>query len=171
LIIDKNSEYVRHSLLWGLGLAIFIVSMIMVVLFRDIKMLIIAMVPNLVPLLMAGGMLGFGGVDLEAGISIVFAVIFGIAVDDTIHFLSKFKLARDAGMTIDEAIHKTFIETGKAIALTTIILFFGFLVMLFSVSPPSVIIGSLISLTLFSALFGDLFIIPVLIRWLMKDDK
>jgi len=74
-------------------------------------------------------------------------------------------------MTIDEAIHKTFIETGKAIALTTIILFFGFLVMLFSVSPPSVIIGSLISLTLFSALFGDLFIIPVLIRWLMKDDK
>ena len=106
---------------------------------------------------------------MEAGISIVFAIIFGIAVDDTIHFLSKFKLARNKGMNIDDAIEITFLETGKAICLTTVILFFGFMILLFSVHPPSIIVGTLISVTLFSALFGDLLFIPVLIRMFMKD--
>ncbi len=171
LILDKNSEYVRDSLLKGLGLAVLIVSLLMALLFKNLKMVIISLVPNMFPLLMAGAMLGFAGVELEAGISIVFAVVFGIAVDDTIHFLSKFKLSRDKGLSVDESLRITFMETGKAICLTTIILFFGFLVMLFSIHPPSVTIGALISLTLFSALLSDLFLIPVLIRWMIKDEK
>ena len=166
LIVDKNAEYVRRSLLLGLGGAIIIVSLLMSLLFKNIKMVIVSLIPNLLPLLMAGALLGFLGIDLEAGIAIVFAVIFGIAVDDTIHFLSKYKLARNDGKDMDEAIEITFLETGKAICITSIILFFGFLVMLFSIHPPSVTIGLLISLTLFSALFGDLFLIPVLIRWM-----
>ena len=169
LIIDKNAHYVRLNLLQGLGMAIFIVSFLMALLFRDIKMLFIALVPNVFPLLLAGALLGFIGIELEAGVSIVFAVIFGIAVDDTIHFLSKFKLARNKGHNIEDALRITFLETGKAICLTTLILFFGFLVMLFSIHPPSVTIGLLISLTLFSALISDLLLIPVLIRRFMKD--
>ena len=127
------------------------------------------MVPNLIPLLLAGALLGYLGIDLEAGVSSVFAVIFGIAVDDSIHFLSKFKLARMKGLGVEESIHLTFRETGKAIILTSIILFFGFLVMLFSVHPPSVTIGLLISLTLLSAVAADLLLLPLLIRWLIKD--
>ncbi len=171
LIIDKNSEYVRRSLLLGLGMAILIVSILMALLFRNWRMLLISLVPNVFPLLLAGALLGFLGIELEAGISIVFAVIFGIAVDDTIHFLSKFKLARQKGLNIEEALHITFTETGKAITLTTIILFFGFLVMLFSIHPPSVTIGLLISLTLFSALISDLLFIPLLIRRFLPDDS
>jgi predicted RND superfamily exporter protein len=171
LILDKNSEYVRDSLLKGLGLAVLIVSLLMALLFRNIRLVVISLVPNVVPLLLAGAMLGFAGVELEAGISIVFAVVFGIAVDDTIHFLSKFKLSRDKGYSVDKSLHITFLETGKAICLTTVILFFGFLVMLFSIHPPSVIVGALISLTLFSALLGDLFIIPVMIRWLIPEGE
>ncbi|MEM8525446.1 MAG: MMPL family transporter [Bacteroidota bacterium] len=169
LIIDKNAEYVRRSLLLGLGGAMMIVSLLMVLLFRDLKMLVISLLPNLIPLLLAGALLGYLNIELEAGVAIVFAVIFGIAVDDTIHFLSKFKLARNKGKTVEEALLITFTETGKAIALTTIILFFGFLVMLFSIHPPSVVIGMLISVTLFSALFSDLLFIPLLIRWMMRD--
>ncbi|MEM9990339.1 MAG: MMPL family transporter [Bacteroidota bacterium] len=169
LIIDKNAEYVRRSLLLGLGGAMLIVSFLMVLLFRDLKLLLISLVPNMVPLLLAGALLGYLGIELEAGVAIVFAVIFGIAVDDTIHFLSKFKLARDKNKSIEEALHITFLETGKAICLTSVILFFGFLVMLFSIHPPSVTIGLLISLTLVSALFSDLLFIPLLIRWLMRD--
>lgn len=169
MILDKNAQYVRRSLLLGLGMAILIVSILMALLFRDVKMLIISLVPNLFPLLLAGALLGYIGIELEAGISIVFAVIFGIAVDDTIHFLSKFKLTRDKGYSIDESLKITFLETGKAIALTTIILFFGFLVMLFSIHPPSVAVGLLISVTLFSALISDLFTIPLLIKWLIKE--
>jgi hypothetical protein len=164
VIIDKNADYIRRNLLQGLGLAMLIVSVLMALLFRNLKMLLISLVPNLLPLLFAGGLLGFLGIELEAGVSIVFAVIFGIAVDDTIHFLSKFKLARNKGLSIEEALEITFTETGKAIALTSIILFFGFLVMLFSIHPPSVIVGTLISVTLFSALIADLMLIPILIR-------
>lgn len=167
LIIDKNAEYVRRDLLYGLGMAILIVSVLMALLFRNIKMLLISLLPNIFPLLLAGALLGFLGIELEAGVSIVFAVIFGIAVDDTIHFLSKYKLARNKGLALEPAMRITFLETGKAIVLTSIILFFGFLVMLFSIHPPSVTIGLLISLTLLSALISDLLLIPLLIRWMM----
>ena len=171
LIVDKNAEYIRRSLLLGLGMAILIVSFLMVLLFKNSRMLLISLIPNIIPLILAGALLGFIGVELEAGVSIVFAVIFGIAVDDTIHFLSKYKLSRGKGMSVEDALYVTFTETGKAIVLTTIILFFGFLVMLFSIHPPSVTVGLLISLTLFSALFADLLFIPPLIRWLMPDKK
>ncbi len=168
LIIDKNSEYIRRNLLQGLGLAIVIVCVLMALLFRSWRMLFVSLVPNLLPLLIAGAMLGYLGIELEAGVSIVFAIIFGIAVDDTIHFLSKYKLARRRGLDVTAAIHLTFRETGKAIVLTSIVLFFGFLVMLFSISPPSVTIGLLISLTLASALISDLLLIPLLLKWLDK---
>ena len=169
LIIDKNSEYVRRSLILGLGIAIVIVSLLMVLLFQNFWMLIISLLPNFLPLLIAGALLGYIGIELEAGISIVFAVIFGIAVDDTIHFLAKLKLTRRKGHSLEESLKITFLETGKAICLTTIILFFGFLIMLFSIHPPSIIVGMLISVTLFSALFSDLLFIPLLARWLLKE--
>lgn len=170
LIIDKNAEYIRASLLQGLGLAVLIIGVLMALLFRNARMLIIFMIPNLLPLLVAGALLGYLGIELEAGVSIVFAVIFGIAVDDTIHFLSRYKLARAAGAPLEEAIHTTFRETGKAIVLTTVVLFFGFLVMLFSIHPPSVTVGLLISFTLVSALIADLLLLPLLIRWLGRRD-
>jgi predicted RND superfamily exporter protein len=167
LIVDKNSEYVRRSLLSGLGIAILIVSALMALLFRRFRMLLIALVPNVFPLLLAGAILGYLGIELEAGVSIVFAVIFGIAVDDTIHFLSKYKLARDKGLDRERAIELTFRETGKAIILTSVVLFFGFLVMLFSIHPPSVTIGLLISMTLASAVISDLYVIPIMVRKLL----
>ncbi len=165
LLLDKNSEFVKDSLIQGLLIALAIVSLLMGLLFRNWKMLLLALVPNLIPLLFAAALLGFTGVALEAGISIVFAIIFGIAVDDTIHFLSKYKLAKDNhnGDT-EKALEITFQECGKAIIFTSIILFFGFLVLLFSSNQPSVIIGLLISVTLISALVADLTILPVLIR-------
>lgn len=170
LIIDKNAKYVRDSLIKGLGMAVLIISLLMALLFRNMRLVLISLVPNLIPLIFAGALLGFLGIELDAGIAIVFAIIFGIAVDDTIHFLSKFKLSLNKGLSIEESIQITFSETGKAIILTTIILFFGFLVMLFSIHPPSVTIGLLISATLISAVLGDLLIIPILIRWLLKDE-
>ena len=170
VIIDKNAEYIRRNLLQGLGLAIVIVCGLMALLFRSWRMLVVSLVPNILPLLIAGAMLGFLGIELEAGVSIVFAIIFGIAVDDTIHFLAKYRLVRGRGVGVDEAIHVTFREAGKAIVLTSVVLFFGFLVMLFSIHPPSVTIGLLISLTLASAVVSDLLLIPLLLRWLDADE-
>lgn len=168
LIIDKNAIYIRDNLLEGLVLALLIVSILMGILFRDIRMLVIAMVPNIIPLLFAAGLIGWLGIDLEAGISIIFAVVFGIAVDDTIHFLSKYKLAINAGKSKEEALQACYTETGKAITITTIILFFGFMVLVFSNSLQTNIVGLLISVTLVTALVFDMTLLPVLIRKWMK---
>jgi predicted RND superfamily exporter protein len=164
VILDKNAEYVRSSLLYGLLMAVGIVSLIMALLFRSGSMLFIALVPNIVPLVMAGALLGFTGTELEAGIAIIFAVVFGIAVDDTIHFLSKYKLARNKGLDQETALQITFTETGKAILLTSIILFAGFMILFFSAHPPTRTVGWLIAVTLVSALAADVMIIPLLLR-------
>jgi len=169
LILDKNAAYIRRNLIQGLGIAVFIISLLMALLFRNWRMVIISLIPNIFPLLLAGAMLGFLGINLDAGISIIFAVVFGIAVDDTIHFLSKYKLSLNKGLSVEESLKLTFMETGKAICLTSIILFFGFLVLLTSIHPPSVTVGLLISMTLVSAVVSDLLLIPVMVRWLMPE--
>ncbi len=164
LIFDKNAIYIMENLTQGLGLGLLIICILMGLLFRNFRVLFIALVPNLLPLIFAAALIGFTGIKLEAVISIVFALIFGIAVDDSIHFLSKYRLSYNKTKDKEEALRITFKETGKAICFTTIILFFGFLIMLFSVHPPSVTIGTLIAVTLVSALVSDLYILPVLIR-------
>ena len=169
LIIDKNAQYVRESLLKGLGFALLIIGVLMGLLFRSLKMVFISLIPNAIPLVIAGAILGFSGVALEPLTSITFVVIFGIAVDDTIHFLSKFRLALHSGLSVEESIKLSFEESGKAILFTTVVLFFGFMIMLFSYNPASVIVGGLISLTLFTAVFADLILLPVLLRFWYKD--
>ncbi|NNC95208.1 MAG: MMPL family transporter [Chitinophagales bacterium] len=169
VIVDKNQEYVRNSLISGMSIAFLAVSFIMALLFRNLKMVVISLIPNLIPLFICGAILGFSGIELNAPTSIIFAISFGIAVDDTIHFLSKFKLERDKGIAIEDALYLTFMETGKAIMITTVILFFGFLVLLFSKNPATFNVGLLISLTLFSALIADLIVIPIMIRLWIKE--
>jgi predicted RND superfamily exporter protein len=169
VIIDRNGLYVRDNLLWGLGGGVLLIALVMAFMLRSPIMVLISAVPNLFPLLIAGALLGFTGIKLEAGAAMVFSIVYGIAVDDTVHFLSKFRLARSWGYTVDQALHHTFVETGKAVSLTTLILFFGFVILLFSAYPPSFTIGLLSSVTLFAGLFCDLFLLPVLVRALVKD--
>ena len=169
LIVDKNAVYVTESLLYGLGIAVLLISLLLAFILRDIRMLFIALIPNLVPLIFAGALLGFAGIELEAGISIIFAVVFGIAVDDTIHFLARYNISRSEGKSVEKSLETTFKETGKAILFTSIILFFGFLIMLFSDNPATNTVGLLISITLASAVICDLYLLPVVMRKLLKS--
>ena len=171
LIIDKNGVYIRDNLLQGLGLALIIVSILMGFLFKSLRMVIVALIPNIIPLLFAAGLIGWLGINLEAGVSIIFAIVFGIAVDDTIHFLSKYKLERVKGRSKEESLEVCYTETGKALTITSVILFFGFLVMLFSNSLPTNTVGLLISVTLIVALVFDLYLLPILIRYMMPNDE
>ncbi|SKB77623.1 efflux RND transporter permease subunit [Maribacter arcticus] len=167
ILLDKNSEYIRSSLLEGLLYGLLLIGVIMAFVFRDIKIFLISLVPNVLPMLFAGGILGFLGIPLEASLSVVFAIVFGIAVDDTIHFLGKYKLGITQGLDKEAALEKTFAQTGRALVITTIILFFGFMVMLFSIHQPSITIGLIISVTLVTALILDLLLLPVLLRKLI----
>ncbi len=167
ILIDKNSFYVRDSLINGLLMGTLLVAFIMTLLFRNWKLLLISMLPNILPLLFAAALLGFLDIPLEATISVVFAIVFGIAVDDTIHFLGRYKVGINQGLTKEEALKVTFAETGRALIITTLALFFGFMVLLFSVHAPSVTIGLLVSVTLLAALILDLLLLPVLLRKLL----
>jgi predicted RND superfamily exporter protein len=168
VILDKNATYVTENLLQGLGISLLIIGLLMGILFRSGAMLLIALIVNVIPLLFGGAVIGFASIQLDAGIAIMFSVIFGIAVDDTIHYLSRYKLCIQQGLAREDAIRRTTLETGKAIIYTSIILFFGFLNLIFSASPPTFTIGLLISLTLFSALIADLFLLPALILRFMR---
>ncbi|TLP71245.1 efflux RND transporter permease subunit [Maribacter sp. ACAM166] len=167
ILLDKNSEYIRSSLLQGLLYGLLLIGIIMAFVFRDMKIFLISLVPNVLPILFAGAILGFLGIPLEASLSVVFAIVFGIAVDDTIHFLGKYKLGITQGLSKEAALEKTFVQTGRALVITTIILFFGFMVMLFSIHQPSITIGLIISVTLVTALILDLLLLPVLLRKLL----
>jgi predicted RND superfamily exporter protein len=169
LILDKNSVYIRDNMLLGLVPSVLVVALLMGLMFRDVRMMVIFCIPNVLPLFFAGAMIGFLGIPLEAGIATVFSIVFGIATDDTIHFLSTFRLYRGRGATVEAAVRGTLAETGKAMCISSIILFFSFLVMLFSIHPPSVIVGLLVSITLAGALFCDLFLAPVLLRSWIRD--
>lgn len=167
ILLDKNAYYVRDSLIQGLLLGLLLVAFIMAILFKSLKLLLISLLPNLLPLLFAAALLGFLKIPLEATISVVFAVVFGIAVDDTIHFLGRYKIGLSKGLSKEESLQITFAETGRALIITTLILFFGFLVLLFSAHTPSITIGLLVSVTLLTALVLDLLLLPVLIRKLL----
>ena len=134
-------------------------------------MVIIAMIPNILPLVMLGAMLGFAGVELKVSTALVFTISFGIAVDDTIHFMSKLKLELNKGKSLLFALRRTFLSTGRAIVLTTLILAAGFLMLICSDFLGTFYIGLLISCTLVFALIADMFFLPVLLIYFYSPKK
>lgn len=170
-LLDRNMSKLSNSLFSGLALAVGIVSILMGLLYRSVKMVLIALIPNILPLLMLGAILGFSGVELKVSTALVFTISFGIAVDDTIHFMSKLKLELNKGKDMMVAIKRTFLSTGRAIVLTTLILIGGFLMLLCSDFLGTFYIGLLISCTLIFALFADLFFLPVLLIYFYRHKK
>jgi len=154
-----------------LVIAILLVSLLMGFLYRSVKMVLIAIVPNVFPLLMLAAVLGYTGIDLKVSTAIIFTISFGIAVDDTIHFMSKFKLELNKGKSLLYALKRTYLSTGRAIVLTTLILCSGFLLLMLSDFLGTFYIGLLLSLTLLFALLSDLFILPILLLYFFKKKK
>lgn len=162
-LIDKNISYLSTSLVMGLALSILIVALIMGVIYRSIPVMIISIIPNIIPLLVIGGIMGFIGVELKTTTAIIFTIAFGIAVDDTIHFLGKFKYELMKGKGKLYALKRTYLTTGKAMILTTLILCAGFLLLIFSSFLGTFYMGLMLCITLLVALVADLTVLPVLL--------
>jgi predicted RND superfamily exporter protein len=167
-LLDENMSSLAKNLVFGLVIAILLVSLLMGFLYKSVKMVLIAIVPNVFPLLMLAAVLGFAGIDLKVSTAIIFTIAFGIAVDDTIHFMSKFKLELNKGKSFLYALKRTYLGAGRAIVLTTLILCSGFLLLIFSDFLGTFYVGLLLSLTLVFALISDLFILPVLLLYFFK---
>lgn len=168
-LTEKNLVYVRWSLLGGLSIAFVVVGFLMGMLFRSWKMLLVSMVPNVIPLILTGGVMGLFGITLTASTALVFVIAFGIAVDDTIHFLSRYRLERQKGLDVDAAILETLRGTGKAMILTSLILMGGFVLLLASDFGGTFNTGLFTGLTIIFAMFADLFLLPILLRMIDKD--
>ena len=162
-LLDRNMNSLSTNLTKGLVLAVLIVSLLMGLLYRSFKMVLIAIIPNILPLILLAAILGFVGIQLKVSTAIIFTISFGIAVDDTIHFMSKLKLELGRGKSFLYALKRTYLSTGRAIILTTLILCSGFLLLMFSDFLGTFYVGLLISCTLIFALLADLLVLPVLL--------
>ncbi|MCH2225213.1 MAG: efflux RND transporter permease subunit [Crocinitomicaceae bacterium] len=170
-LIDKNMSYLASSLVKGLAVSILIVAIIIGLIYRSFRMLLISIVPNLLPLIVIAGFMGYVGLELKTVTSIIFTIAFGIAVDDTIHFLGKFKYELGKGKGKLYALKTSYMTTGKAMILTTLILCAGFLLLIFSSFLGTFYMGLLLCLTLFVALLADLTLLPVLLLVFFKDNR
>lgn len=170
-LIDKNIMNLTINLLQGLGLAFLIISVIVGLLFRSFKMVLIALIPNVMPLIMVGAIMAVFGITLKTSTAIIFTIGFGIAVDDTIHFLSRLRIELNEGKPLFISIKRTFLSTGKAIMLTTLILVSGFLPMIASDFLSTYFLGLLLSVILVMALLADMLLLPALLIVTYKSKK
>ena len=157
-----SSQNIR-SMLQGTLLATALISLILLLVFRNVRIGLICLVPNFVPAVMAFGLWGYLSGTIGLGASVVTAIAIGIIVDDTIHFLSKYLKGRRGGLSSPEAIRATFRTVGPALWATTAILVAGFLVFASSGYEPSWVLGILVAITIFFALIADLLLLPPLL--------
>jgi predicted RND superfamily exporter protein len=165
-LIDINNELIAKSTLQGLAIALIAIAIITGLLFRSWRMTFLAIIPNILPILLIAGIMGFLGINLKLSTAIIFTIAFGIVVDDSIHFLSKLNLELNKGHSYFIALRRTYLSGGKAITLTTLILAGGFFALMFSSFSGVHYIGLLIFITLIIALILDLTLLPALISLL-----
>lgn len=163
-LTELNLKYLQKSLLYGLVIAFIIIGIMMGVLFKSWQMLWISMIPNVIPLLFTGGVMGLFGITLNASTAIIFVIAFGIAVDDTIHFLNRFRIEKQLGYDTNTAILHTTLGTGKAMILTSLVLIAGFIMLTASDFGSTFHTGLFTGLTILFALLADLFLLPILLR-------
>tara|TARA_B110000285_G_scaffold224811_1_gene282133 strand:- start:5356 stop:7602 length:2247 start_codon:yes stop_codon:yes gene_type:complete len=164
LLFLKGTKYLINNLILSLSLAILLISFFMAYLFRSFKMILISLIPNILPLIITAGVMGFSGIPLKPSTILVFSIAFGISVDDTIHFLAKYRQELIAnGWKIKQAVFAALRETGISMFYTSVVLFFGFSVFLISNFGGTQALGGLVAVTLLMAMLANLILLPSLL--------
>lgn len=161
LSADLTNKIV-YSLAWSILIAILAISAIMALLFRNLYMVIISLVPNLIPLLVIAGIMGFFNVDIKPSTAVIFTIALGIAVDDSIHYLARFRIEHMRSGALFASLTTTTVQTGRAIIVTSLILVAGFGTLITSAFTSTAMMGILVCSTIMAALIADLFILPSL---------
>ncbi len=170
LIAIEGYNYLVNGLITSVLLAFLLITIVVVLLFRDLKMLLIALIPNVIPLMTTAAMMGLAGITLKPSTVLIFSVAFGISVDFTIHFLTKYRQERQKEQaTTITALHTAIQETGLSMLYTAIILFFGFIIFSASEFQGTFYLGLLTSFTIIIALFANLVLLPSLLLQFYKD--
>lgn len=164
LVFQKGTNYLVKNLIISLALAIFLISLFMAYMFRSLRMILVSLLPNILPLLITAGIMGYVGVPIKPSTILVFSIAFGISVDDTIHFLAKYRQELQANnWKIRKSVYAALRETGVSMFYTSIVLFFGFSVFIISSFGGTVALGALVSITLLFAMLSNLLLLPSLL--------
>ncbi len=170
LIFQKGTNYLVNNLVLSLSLAIILIAIFMAWMFRSTKMIAISLIPNLLPLLMTAGLMGYLGVPIKPSTILVFSIAFGISVDDTIHFLAKYRQELKANnWKIRKSVYGALRETGISMFYTSTVLFFGFSVFMISSFGGTKALGGLVSATLLFAMLANLLLLPSLLLSLERS--
>lgn len=170
MIYLKGTDYLINNLVISLSLAILLISLFMAWSFRSFKMIIIALVPNMLPLIITAGMMGFLNIPLKPSTILVFSIAFGISVDDTIHFLAKYRQELIVNKwKIRKSVFAALHETGVSMFYTSVVLFFGFSVFMLSSYGGTIALGGLVSITLLFSMTSNLLLLPSLLLSLDKS--
>ncbi len=170
LVFQKGTKYLVKNLVISLSLAIFLISLFMAYMFRSVRMIVVSLIPNLLPLLVTAGLMGYLGVPIKPSTILVFSIAFGISVDDTIHFLAKYRQELQANhWKIRKSVYAALRETGVSMFYTSIVLFFGFSVFTISSFGGTVALGALVSATLLFAMLSNLLLLPSLLLSLERN--
>lgn len=170
LVFQKGTHFLVNNLILSLSLAIFLIALFMAWMFRSFKMIIVSLIPNLLPLIITAGVMGFVGVPIKPSTILVFSIAFGISVDDTIHFLAKYRQELIANnWKIKKSVYGALRETTVSMFYTSIVLFFGFSVFTISSFGGTVALGALVSITLLFAMLSNLLLLPTLLLSLEKS--
>ncbi|GAA0735612.1 efflux RND transporter permease subunit [Gaetbulibacter jejuensis] len=170
LVFQKGTKYLVKNLAISLSLAIILISLFMAYMFRSFRMIIVSLIPNILPLLVTAGLMGYLGVPIKPSTILVFSIAFGISVDDTIHFLAKYRQELQANhWKIRKSVYAALRETGVSMFYTSIVLFFGFSVFTISSFGGTVALGALVSATLLFAMLSNLLLLPSLLLSLERS--
>jgi predicted RND superfamily exporter protein len=169
VVVSDGTRYLVNNLISSLIFAIICIGVLMALLFRSWRMVLISMIPNIIPLIVTGGIMGFFGIPLKPSTLIIFSIAFGISIDDTIHFLSKYRQElKNKHWDLKSCVLIAIRESGLGMFYTSIVLFCGFSVFAFSQFGGTQALGILISITLLVAMVNNLVLLPAL---LLSMDK
>ena len=169
VIFLRSTKFLINNLVLSLMLAIILISIIMAILFKTPRMVVVAIIPNLLPLLMTAGLMGWFGIPVKPSTVLIFSISFGISIDDTLHYLARYRQELIGnGHNISNAAITAIRETGISMFYTSIVLFSGFFIFLASDFGGTQALGLLVSITLVFAMFSNLILLPSLLISLDK---
>ena len=164
LVFIKGTNFLITNLVISLSLAILLIALFMAWMFRSPQMILISLIPNILPLLITAGLMGYFNIPIKPSTILVFSIAFGISVDDTIHFLAKYRQELLASKwKVKSSVYAALRETGVSMFYTSIVLFFGFLVFTLSSFGGTIALGGLVSVTLLLAMVSNLILLPSLL--------
>ena len=160
-----------ESMLLGTVIAMGIVSLLLIIVFRSVRLGLISLIPNFVPAAMAFGLWGYAMGEVGVAASIVTAIAFGIIVDDTIHFMTRYVRARREGLAPTESVRSAFRSVGRALFTTTVVFALGFMVFGASGMASNQTLGLLVGMTVIVALLADFLFLPPLLIVLERSKE